>query len=600
VGPAVQYWTAGGSPAFGAHGGANTTYFNLAPGGFIMNANFYNQSKNIAEGNWTVYDLTRGTQFNVPYVNFNQTISGQIPINVTRETVNNSIGQFDFLKLQCNNPGTCNSLNLAAEVETSGAYALRNRSVGMPSQAPFSAIINTFVPEQTLFNATPVNYADGYNAQIYQYAPAVEGTAANPLSPLPESVCGLQTIVTTSPWPCSTSNASTTGDSKAPSSGPGSVIGGNYSLYGFAQTAQSLVNNTMTMAYDYWLTLRAITLNGSYAIPADCAIPTPSDAFPAATDYANYHLSANNVEAVYLAYLNAIAREYGQVFSSSVGFCSDPNLGFSFNWTQSWNLRLNITASVYIAGNLNGTNVPLNLNGTAAVGTTYNDSASWPVYNVQPTLLYPYEYQANIPLNVSYPIPVNNPLIGVLVDYKNNVGYGSPAFTPAWGVPTYVSLVGNGNYTNISGTLTNIPSGGSVSKGDAIVITGCVLNGIPQNPCPISTTYFNSFAIGLIHATLPIIPVPGGFGGGIFALGNAVCGTGALNQVWDQWAGYIVSGVASLFIYIGNGLNAIPVVGGALGGIMDAIGCLIGWIVLIVVLVFIAWLVLYIIRIARG
>jgi len=595
VGQPVEFWTSGGT-AFS--GGANTTYFNLAPGGMVMNANYDNLSNYADEfGNWTVYDLTTHTSWAVPHVNYKDWATSSLPSNVTTETTVHNINQFSLLKLVCSGSATCSGSNSASIIETSGAYALRNISVSGPGRTPFgSNFLNSMVPLNILSNTS--DYGN------YMITPQLISQAvATPQDPAgtPVQVC-ITWDVTSNPDPCQTSNASTTGDSHVPSGGPGAVVAGNGSMFGFAKTAQALVNNTMIMAYDYWQTLRVITLNGTYSIPANCAIPTPSDAFPTATDFQNYKLSASNVEAVYLGYLNAVAREYGEVFTNQVGFCGDQFLGFSFNWTGSWVLALNITASVYIAGALNGTNVALNLNGTKAVNTTYNDVASWPAYNIVPSLIYPYEYQQNIPLNTIFPIPVNNPMIALLVNYKSNVEYGNPAFSPEWGVPTYVSLTGNGNYTNISGDLTNIPSGSNVTQGDAILISSCVLNGVPQNPCDISVTYFNVFAIGFIHSILPPIPFPPVFNGcGTFCRqAQQQCGTGAMNQWYDSWAGTIVTLGGSIFIYIGQAANSIPVIGHYLGTFFIDLGCIIGWILLIIVLVFIAWLILYIVRLIRG
>ncbi len=597
VGQPFEFWTSGATQFVG---GANTTYFNLAPGGTVINAN-YNNLTNASDafGNWTVYDLTQHTQFQVPHVNYTQWATADLPVNATNETHDNNINQFSLLKLVCNGNATCNNPNSAGIIETSGAYALRNVThPTTPSNTPFgSTFFNTMVPLNVLVNETGA----GQYIIAPQLVSAADAPSAHIAPGTPVQVC-ITFNITSNPDSCQTTNTSTTGDSYVPSTGPGSVVAGNGSLFGFAHTAQSLINNTMIMAFDYWQTLRVITLNGTYSIPANCAIPTPSDAFPTATDFTNYQLTANNVEAVYLAYLNAVAREYGEVFTNQVGFCGDPNLGFSFNWTASWVLALNITASVYIAGALNGTNVALNLNGTKAVNTTYHDVASWPAYNIVPSLIYPYEYQQNIPLNTTFPIPVNNPMIALLVNYKNNVEYGNPAFSPEWGVPTYVSLTGNGNYTNVSGDLTNIPSGSNVTQGDAILITSCVRNGVPQNPCDISVTYFNVFSIGFIHSILPPIPIPPVFNGcGPFCRqAQQQCGTGAMNQWYDSWAGTIVTLGGSIFIYIGQAANSIPVIGQYLGTFFIDLGCIIGWILLIIVLVFIAWLILYIVRLIRG
>ena len=532
-------------------------YLNIAPGGSIFAANITNTSGWFAP-QMTVYDLTQGFSFPVPVVNYTDWVANDWP-NKTTDPFLGTIGQFDVLKATCT--ANCGIGALGDAFETTNAYVLQNITQlslgGLDSGVPLLEIANKNpnVPE-FMFTPTPATMG-----VCITYAPAGN-------------------------LDCGTYIAQTGGNSSSPTTGPGAVVAGNRTLTSFAITAQSLVNNTMILAYDYWQTLRAVTQNGTYAIPANCAIPTPSDAFPAATDFANYKLSALNVEAVFLAYLNAVARGYGQVFTNQVGFCGDPNLGFSFNWTQSWTLRLNITASVYI-GSPQG---PLNLNGTNATHTTYANVSSWPVYNIDPTLLYPEEYQMDVPINTVYPVPINDPIAGVLVNYPGNLYYGGSGFTPAWGIPTYISLTGNGNYVNVSGVSSHIPSGGNNSSADAIVIGSCFLNGVPQNPCDISVLYFNRFAIGLVHSNLPIQCI-GHCGGGGSLSGINDCGFGNLNQWYDSWAGYIGSAVSGAFSVAGNAVSGIPLIGGGLSFLIKGLGCILAWIVVILLVLLFVYVV---------
>lgn len=549
---------------FGATGpDANTTYFNLEPGGTIVYADYLNQTPT-SPATYTVYDLTRGTHFSVPYVTFPEWQNNSIPI----VTQTHTIGQFDLLALVCS--ANCTAPNVVAGtsslVETSGAFAF-NQNVtkaphgyGVPSSAggyPGSAYINTGVPSlQILAPYTVVANAYVANGII----PATDWGACIQFGAGPG---------------CYTATAPLVGNVTPLGSGPGAVTPGANALVSFGQTANSLYNNSMLMAYDYWLTLRAVTDNGTYNIPSNCAIPTPSDAFPVATDYLNYALSANDVEAVYLAYLNAVAQEYGQVFTSNVNFCGVPDLGFSFNWTQSWHLVMNITASLYFANST----TPLYINGTNDSTAVYTNPATWPVKNVDPALIYPTQYQLDVPVGKVFPIPVNNPLAAVLVNYTGNVAYGNPAFAPPWGVPSYTSLYGNGNYSNVSGQVSNIPSGRYVGAADAIDISSCVLNNVSQSTCAIAVTYFNQFTIGHIHAIVTPTPVPAG-GGGLGALGNS-CGFSVLNQFYDGWAGYIGSAVATGFAYVGHALAGVPLIGGGLSFLVNGLGCIIAWVIVI-------------------
>lgn len=557
-----EYWTS--TPVNGY--GTNATYFSIAPGGTVVDANVFNATDFSSFANYTVYDLTQGFSFPVPRVSYLDWSTNDYPIVTTLH----HIGQFDLLKVVCSQAcaGAAGPNNPAwTTFETSGAYALSNAT---PFNPKGENIYNSMVPSLLLSLA-------GSSGQLPPGRVIVPSNV--------DSVC-----ITLTPTPgtgvCSTHMVPTTGNSAALGSGPGSAVAGPRTLLEFAATAQRLVNNTMKMAYDYWLTLHAVTEGGKYAIPANCAIPTPSDALPTSTNLQNYNLSANNLEAVYLSYLNAVAQEYGQVFTNTVGFCGDPNLGFSFNWTGSWNLLLNVTASVYLS---NGT-TPVYLNGTAAPTVSYSNVASWPVYNVDPALLYPEEYQMNVPVGTVYPVPINDPLTAVLVNYPHNVEYGNRALVPAWGVPTYASLSGNGNYVGVSGVLTNIGSGRANSSGDAIEINSCVYKGIVQNPCDISVTYFNNFTIGLVHAVIPpvLFPPPGP---NPFSLGGTACGTSGLNSWYDSWAGYVVSGVSSVFVYAGDGAARIPIIGAPLSGFLTTLGCVLGWVALIIVVFLIAWLV---------
>jgi uncharacterized membrane protein len=73
-----------------------------------------------------------------------------------------------------------------------------------------------------------------------------------------------------------------------------------------------------------------------------------------------------------------------------------------------------------------------------------------------------------------------------------------------------------------------------------------------------------------------------------------------MTQWYDSWVGLIVSGSASVFVYIGNAASKIPVVGGGLNTFFTDLGCIIGFIVLIIVFVALLLVILWIIRWVRG
>jgi hypothetical protein len=299
------------------------------------------------------------------------------------------------------------------------------------------------------------------------------------------------------------------------------------------------------------------TTNGTYPIPSDCSIPTPSDAIPAATDFTTYALNADNVEAVYLAYLNSVYRGPGTTFTSVTDLCGNPHLGFVFNWTGFWHARLNISLSIYLS---NGTS-PVGVNGSLDTHEIYLSPSTWAVTTVDPALLYPFEYTADLPTQKIVPIAVNNPMAALLINYTGNVLYGATDLKPNWGVPTYLTLEGAGNYSLVNGTTSTVTSGKPVTDGDAIYINSCRLNNVTQSTCNISATYFDNFSFGLVHAISPPVPVPIG---GSSGLNGAFCG--------------------SLFSWI-------PVIGSLITGACNFVLGFLEIILIIVVLAIAIWLV---------
>lgn len=529
-------------------------YFNLDPGGTVINAPSSIPGETVYP-TLTIDDLTQNFAVPVPQVNAsnwaNQT---NIPIVSTAD----HIGQFDLLKLTCS--ANCGASGIFTSAQVSGGYAFENYSTADAGSTLISLM--------------------SYKIAIYNFAAANIFQAWVPQS---TKVC-----VSLNPDPsgndsCATYLEPTGGLSTATGSGPGAVAGSNRTLFSYASTMKGLVNNTMTMAYDDWVTLRALTENGTFAIPSDCSIPTPSDAFPADTDFANYQLNPLDLEVVYLSYLNSVARAYGESFTNGMEFCSDPNLALTYNWSHAWSPLLNISASVYLAGGQG----PLFPNGSLDPTSQYTKPATWPVTNVDPSFLYPFDYQMDIPTNTVYAVPVNDPVAAVLMSYAGNVGYGIGR-SPSWGLPTHLDLTGSGNYIQISGSLSSVGSGSSNASGDALYLSSCTLRGVPENPCNVSVTYFNNFTFGIVHGLQsPVAAGGGGGGGGGIGLTNS-CGATVFNQWYDEWAGYVVETVSGFFGFIASGASAIPVVGGVFAAAIDGLGCLLAWITLIVLVVLIA------------
>jgi hypothetical protein len=570
-----EFWSGATPTGFG-----KTVYFNLAPGGTIVCVTNLDRIHSACP-TYTVYDLSSHTNFTVPTMNLSRfTNATGIPVETTLHSVN----QFDLLKLVC----TANCGAGQTEVEVVAGYAFRNVTSANPDI--FNLVTyGTPVPDTMVYQ---VVLANGGGTSLETVVPSLSTT-----------IC--MSVSGTLNGPCSTVKVPQEGAVRALGSGPGSVGAGNNSLTRYASTMQALVNNTLLDAEVDYLTLRAITANGTQSVPPDCTIPPPSSEFPSSINPADYTLNLNEGLALYFTYLNSVARAFNNATTQGLMFCGNPNLALKFAWTGSWKLALNISASLYLVDS-GGT--PIYPNGTKDPAETYTNPATWPVRLVDPTLLFPYEFQWNIPVipTVPDPIPYNDPLAGILVNYTANIGYGGGTASPHWGVPTYLNLQGHGNYVQVSGALSNKPSGFPNSTGDAVALTSCSLNGTPLSVCDIGVTYFNNFTYGHQSGLVGPPPPPGGgfpgFGG-LSGLGSD-CGFGNLNQWYDGWAGWLGSGASGIFSYIGSLGSKVPVVGAAWNGFWSGLGCVVAWLVVVfvgILLLFVAfWLGRALYRAGRG
>jgi hypothetical protein len=573
-----EFWTT--HPANGA--GQSSFYFNLMPGGTIINANITNGTA--PTGAFTVTDVTQGFAFPVPAVS--AAVWNEQPTNTSIPVVTNlyHINQFDLLKLTCNSG--CN----IGTLEVSGGFAFMNPSA-LPPTAHFvsTAYGDSWDNNNTMVYALEIFGANNslFPGTIEAYYPTVNaGWCATNYVGTNDAGCvnsGTSTFAT----------VPSEGSAQAMSHGPGQANPTN-ALTGYASTMKNLVNNTMTMAYDYYVMLRALTDKGAYVIPADCAIPTPSQAFPSATNFANYQLNSADVFAVYLSYLNAVARAYGSTFTNGFYVCGDNNLAVSFNWTYLWQPLLNITASIYLGGPTG----PVTANGTNDTHANLSNPATWPIKDVQPTLLYPFDYQMNIPIGSVYAIPINDPAAALLINSTLNTYYGDTNLSQ--GVPTYLSLNGYGDYVDVSGFLTAIPppTGSVRADGDAIYISACTLGNVAENgTCDVSVTYYNNFTYGIVHAIfLPNYGCPSCTGPGGNPLGNTNdCGFGNLHAWYDSWIGYIGSSISGAFSNVANDAAGIPLIGGGLSYFIKGTGCILAWIIVILIVLLVAYIIFRII-----
>ncbi len=576
--PPYEVWTAIPDTLYhqGTYGGA-PYYMNLEPGGNVFVANVYNTT-HYHYGNWTIHDLTSDLNFTVPDVNYTNFVNDTALPTVQ---VTDAIAPFDLLKVTCDSDCVQNEFLL-----TSGAYNF----------APVLAPANVSAPS---FHQFENSVADSGTAFIYvnQYFPY--GSASSWVShALPDSLEGTcvaeSTPLISGPGACSTSSVPDGGfATQVSNSGPGQAIGGPDVLYSYAHTFQSVVNNSLTLAHAYFDVLDAVTNYSEYAVPATCTIPPPSAAFPASTNPANYLLDVNDTTALYVGYLDSVARTFNSLFADGTGFCGDPNLGFGVQWNTTYDPYLNITAFVYFGG----PGGALDANGTADTHASYSNPTTWPIKVVNPAFLYPYLFQMNVPVAAVYPIPANDPVAAMLPNYAGNVLYGQNITAgPEWGIPTYLSLSGYGNFVQISGYSSNRNSGHPLDTGDAIYISTCVRGGVSEGSyCPLTVTYFNNFTYGIVHAFIyPTCvqvgdcPQTGGGGGGLSSLGNT-CGFSALYQWYDGWAGYIGSAISEGFTHLGGAVGGIPIIGGGLAYVIDGIGCVIAWLVVILLFALFAY-----------
>lgn len=561
-----ELWTGATSTGF-----PDPTFFNLEPGGTIVCANIVSTTETCPQ--FTVTDFTQNFTFTVPYINrtnwLNQT---SVPIEATIH----NIQPFDLLKLNC----VANCSYPLKDVEVSNGFAFRNITTANPD---------------ILQSGNPVPDSMIYQLQLLSSGGAQPGAWVPSLF---YSIC----VADRTTSACVSPKVSQEGMALALGSGPSAVAGGNNTMTRYASTMQALMNNTMNTAEVYYETLRAASDNGTYGIPATCTVPYPSQGFPTSVQPADYSLSLQDGLATYWSYLIAVgsATPFGNSTVSGFYLCNNPQLAVGFNWTGSWKLNLNITASFYFAGMVNGTIVPVYPNGTADPIETYSNPSTWPVKNVDPVLLFPYEYQGELPVGTAandiFPISVNNPMAAVLVNYTDNLEYGTSFFQPNWGVPTYLQLNGAGNLTYDNGTVSNYSSGRSVTLGDAIQVTSCTLANVPVNPCVLHVVYFDHFAYGHVSGLLGFGQLPAGNSGGPSGPpSGTTCGFDKLNQFYDSWIGDIGVAIAGGFAYVGDAASHVPLMGGALQAGIDGVGCFFAWIVVILILILIAYIVFRII-----
>lgn len=510
-------------------------FFNLMPGGTIICAPVSAGFTVASCPTYQIDDFTQGTNFPVPAVSFDNFAQNHLVPSVS--TLNH-VGQFDLLKLVCK--ANCGSV--LSDVETLGGYAFLNVSAANPDRlsAPPYYGISPQGFENSMVYRMFVAAQYGSSSFSEGWVPSLEFTYCGMVN---DNFVGHR---------CDTGSINPAGNTTALGTGPAAVAAANDSALQYAPTFQHLLNNTVNDSEIYYLTLRAITNNSKVSIPADCVIPGPSAGLPASVNPGGYRLSVYDGLAAYWSYLNGVGKAFANRTIYGLEFCGKPNLALGFNWSASWLLRLKITASIYIT-NLQG--LPVYPNGTRDPTAVYANPLTWPVKNITPTLLYSYEFVADLTVGAVTPIPANNPFAAILVNYSGNPLYHYNLSGNLWGIPTYLQLYGEGNFVYPNGTTSSV-SGGTPSKGSAIFISSCLLNNVAQASCNISVTYFNAFVFGHEHGLVGPPPPPGGGGSG----GGGSGVNGGICSSLFGWIPFIGSAIVSFCNFILGILEIVLIV----------------------------------------
>jgi hypothetical protein len=335
-------------------------------------------------------------------------------------------------------------------------------------------------------------------------------------------------------------------------------------------TGQLIANATLS-GQVYWAFIRSLGYTSLGSIPANCIIPAPYMALPSQFNVGN--LTLNQSVALYESFLQGMGNFYGasSAFSVCHGAVQSP-----YNYT-TWvfaNLYVETWASIYIN---NGT-AAVNGTGAAMAGEHYGNVSTWafvnatctpalggacvhPLYppvagqtTIQNVLIAPTLKSIAIPTLTKWAVPADNPLL--LFAYNNHTGLNVYRL--------------NGNGTRDLGP----NSFGSRTGGDSLYLNACFVNGTSVTNCTVTLTTWDIY-VGQ-GGPSPPTPPPSPPSSGTNCPGSS--------SLWVF--GSIVNGVANVF-------SGIPLIG-------TGIGCFIGYVVLVALIIVLIYVAVAVINIVRG
>jgi hypothetical protein len=326
--------------------------------------------------------------------------------------------------------------------------------------------------------------------------------------------------------------------------------------YAYNHQFNAMIQSSESNAFTYWFYLRTLGYHSLSSIPSGCLIPPPSLAVPP-TNLANVAYTINYTEAAYAGELNALGTFYN-VAPNTTSFCHG-HPKFVLGGASSPPFGENISGFILTlpvgthqkwksphTWAVNGSNVAAT-GDFAQVGATNATAIGLVIW---PSVI---TYGYSIPLNTVVMIPQNDPM---LVDVLQTL--------------TFLTLNGNGSFVTHTTASQNVLTGtpAASSAGAEIYLTSCVINSIAENPCVINGTSYSN-----VTGT----QTGGGSGPLFFATGS--CGLGV--PFFDS----IATGIA-------NAVSAVPFIGGVACGV----GIVVEFIVLALVVVFVVYLVLAVVR----
>ena len=417
------------------------------------------------------------------------------------------------------------------------------------------------------YSSEPAN--QGLSATSFPSATSGPGVGGLTWAVDPNGICGAAgaTTILTTPDPASIVQCAPTYSGSGETSGNGCVTSGT----AINTITGQLIANTTLSGQVYWAFIRSLGYTSLGSIPANCIIPAPYMALPSQFDVGN--LSLNQTIALYESFLQGMGNFYGA--GSAFSVCHGP-VQTPYNYTI-WvyaNLYVETWASVYIN---NGT-AAVNGTGAAMAGERYGNVSTWafvnatctpalggechnPLYpavtgqtEIQNVLIAPTLKSIAIPTLTKWAVPADNPLL--LFAYNNHTGLNVYRL--------------NGNGTKDIG-----PNGwGSATGGDSIYLNACFVNGTSVTNCTVTLTTWDIY-VGSSGPPPPPPPPP--------PPSSGVECPGA-SSLWVF--GSIVNGVAGVF-------SGIPLIG-------TGVGCFVGYVVLVALIIVLVYVAVAVINIVRG